>query len=100
MMCQLGAQLAFEQRLLQLLEKAVLAQQVFRLFVTGQQLVKMFWLDRHRVVSFVRLTTVPSHTIFLTLPTIGIVRAKVKIGLQNLAYNIRRLVFLERTAAA
>ena len=32
--------------------------------------------------------------------TIGIVRAKVKIGLQNLAYNIRRLVFLERTAAA
>ena len=32
--------------------------------------------------------------------TIGIVRAKVKIGLQNLAYNIRRLVFLQRTAAA
>ena len=32
--------------------------------------------------------------------TIGIVRAKVKIGLQNLAYNVRRLVFLERTAAA
>src|SRR4029077_7086300 len=32
--------------------------------------------------------------------TIGIVRAKVKIGLQYLAYNIRRLVFLERTAAA
>jgi IS5 family transposase len=28
--------------------------------------------------------------------TIGIMRAKVKIGLQNLAYNIRRLVFLER----
>ena len=31
--------------------------------------------------------------------TIGIVRAKIKIGLQNLAYNIRRLVFLERAAA-
>ena len=31
MMCQLGAQRPFEQRLLQLLEKAVLAQQVFRL---------------------------------------------------------------------
>jgi IS5 family transposase len=32
--------------------------------------------------------------------TIGIVRAKTKIGLQNLAYNIRRLVSLERMAAA
>jgi transposase, IS5 family len=32
--------------------------------------------------------------------TIGIMRAKVKIGLQNLAYNIRRLVTLERLAAA
>jgi len=32
--------------------------------------------------------------------TIGIARAKVKIGLQNLAYNIRRLVQLERVAAA
>ena len=31
--------------------------------------------------------------------TIGIVRAKIKIGLQNLAYNIRRLVILERAAA-
>lgn len=31
--------------------------------------------------------------------TIGMVRAKVKIGLQNLAYNIRRLVILERVAA-
>jgi IS5 family transposase len=30
--------------------------------------------------------------------TIGIVRAKIKIGLQNLAYNIRRLVILERAA--
>jgi IS5 family transposase len=32
--------------------------------------------------------------------TIGIARAKVKIGLQNFAYNIRRLVTLERLAAA
>src|SRR5271169_5446042 len=31
--------------------------------------------------------------------TIGIGRAKIKIGLQNLAYNIRRLVILERAAA-
>lgn len=28
------------------------------------------------------------------------VRARAKIGLQNLAYNIRRLVTLERLAAA
>jgi hypothetical protein len=32
--------------------------------------------------------------------TIGIVRARAKIGLQHLAYNIRRLVTLERLAAA
>jgi len=32
--------------------------------------------------------------------TIGIVRARAKIGLQNLAYNIRRLMTLERLAAA
>ena len=32
--------------------------------------------------------------------TIGSVRAKAKIGLQNLAYNIRRLVILDRCAAA
>src|SRR5271168_4311930 len=32
--------------------------------------------------------------------TIGIARAKAKIGLQNLAYNIRRLVTLERLAPA
>jgi IS5 family transposase len=32
--------------------------------------------------------------------TIGIVRAKAKIGLQNLVYNIRRLVTLERMATA
>ena len=32
--------------------------------------------------------------------TIGIVRARAKIGLQNLAYNIRRLVTLERIVTA
>jgi len=32
--------------------------------------------------------------------TIGIVRARAKIGLQNLTYNIRRLMTLERIAAA
>jgi transposase, IS5 family len=32
--------------------------------------------------------------------TIGILRARAKIGLQNLVYNIRRLVVLERIAAA
>ena len=32
--------------------------------------------------------------------TIGMVRARVKIGLMNLVYNIRRLVQLERMAAA
>src|SRR5271166_5849132 len=32
--------------------------------------------------------------------TIGIARAKAKIGLQNFAYNIRRLVTLERMAVA
>ncbi len=32
--------------------------------------------------------------------SIGIVRAKARIGLKNLAYNMRRLVQLERLAAA
>lgn len=32
--------------------------------------------------------------------TIGIIRAQTKIGLQNLVYNIRRLVALDRMAAA
>ena len=32
--------------------------------------------------------------------TIGIVRARAKIGLQNLVYNVRRLATLERMAAA
>lgn len=32
--------------------------------------------------------------------TIGLVRAKAKIGLQNLVYNIRRLIAIERNASA
>lgn len=32
--------------------------------------------------------------------TIGLMRAKAKIGLQNLVYNIRRMIALERNAAA
>jgi hypothetical protein len=32
--------------------------------------------------------------------TIGIVRARAKIGLMNLVYNISRLVQLERVVAA
>src|ERR1700694_4921992 len=68
MVRQLGAQRPLEQRLLELLEQAVLAQQVLRLLVAGQELVKMFWLHWHRVVPFVRLPTECPHTIFLTLP--------------------------------
>ena len=30
--------------------------------------------------------------------TIGIARAKMKVGMQNLAYNMRRLVVLDRVA--
>ena len=36
----------------------------------------------------------------LFIRTIGIARATTKIGLANLAYNMKRLIFLERTAAA
>jgi len=32
--------------------------------------------------------------------TIGIVRARCKIGITNLVYNMRRFICLERTAAA
>jgi len=32
--------------------------------------------------------------------SIGLVRAKARIGLKNLAYNMRRLVLLERLATA
>ena len=36
----------------------------------------------------------------LVVRTIGIARAKLKIGLANLAYNMRRLVWLRRKYAA
>ena len=32
--------------------------------------------------------------------TIGIMRASMKIGMQNLAYNMRRLIVLERGGLA
>ncbi len=36
----------------------------------------------------------------LVVRTIGLARAKVKIGLANLAYNMRRSVWLHARAAA
>lgn len=36
----------------------------------------------------------------LFIRTIGIARATVKIGLANIVYNIKRLIFLRRIAAA
>jgi IS5 family transposase len=36
----------------------------------------------------------------LFVRTIGIARATTKIGMANLVYNIKRLLFLQRTAAA
>ena len=36
----------------------------------------------------------------LFVRTIGIARARVKIGLANLAYNMKRLIWLERAAPA
>jgi len=36
----------------------------------------------------------------LFIRTIGIARARIKIGLANLVYNIKRFIWLERTAAA
>jgi transposase, IS5 family len=36
----------------------------------------------------------------LFIRTVGIARARVKIGMANLVYNMRRLVYLDRPAAA
>jgi transposase, IS5 family len=36
----------------------------------------------------------------LFIRTVGIARATVKIGMANLVYNVRRLVYLDRLAAA
>src|SRR4051794_38935752 len=35
----------------------------------------------------------------LFIPTVGLARARVKIGLANLVYNVKRLVFWERQAS-
>jgi hypothetical protein len=35
----------------------------------------------------------------LVVRTIGIARARIKIGMANLAYNFQRLVWLERRSA-
>jgi len=41
------------------------------------------------------------HRMGLVVRTIGIARARIKIGMANLAYNIQRLAWLEgRTAPA
>jgi len=32
--------------------------------------------------------------------TVGIARARMKIGMANVVYNVKRLVFLDRLAAA
>jgi hypothetical protein len=49
MMAQLGPQRALQKRLLQLLEKSVLAQKAIRLLLTGKQGIKVFGLDRRHV---------------------------------------------------
>lgn len=36
----------------------------------------------------------------LFIRTIGIARAKVKVGMANIAFNIKRLMFLERCSIA
>ena len=36
----------------------------------------------------------------LFVRTVGIARATVKIGMANMVYNMKRLVFLDRLAAA
>ena len=62
--------------------------------------------EANRKKSRIRARVEPVFAAQQTLPggrivrTIGIVRAQTKIGLQNLVYNIRRLVTLERMAAA
>jgi transposase, IS5 family len=40
------------------------------------------------------------HRMGLLVRTIGIARARVKIGLANLAFNMKRLIWLERAAPA
>ncbi len=40
------------------------------------------------------------HRMGMKVRTIGLARARIKIGLANIAYNIRRLIFHERKSAA
>ena len=40
------------------------------------------------------------HRMGMKIRTIGLARAKIKIGVANIAYNIRRLIFHRRTATA
>jgi transposase, IS5 family len=42
----------------------------------------------------------PKDKMDLFIRTIGIARARVKIGMANLVYNMKRLAFLDRLAAA
>ena len=59
-------------------------------------------LDREKLARSIRIATRKRGISDEQIERIvnGIVRARAKIGLQNLAYNIRRLVTLERLAAA
>ncbi len=40
------------------------------------------------------------HRMGMKIRTIGVARAKIKIGLANIAYNMRQLIFHERRAEA
>lgn len=51
-------------------------------------------------LSFMRFLGLGKGTMDLCIRTIGIVRAKVKIGLAHLTYSIRHLVYHERHAPA
>ena len=43
---------------------------------------------------------VPKDKMDLFIRTVGIARATVKIGMANMVYNMKRLVFLDRLVAA
>jgi transposase, IS5 family len=56
--------------------------------------------SRERVRGIERVVAHDKGPMGLVINTIGLVRAKWKIGLANLACNIRRFAFLHRRAAA
>ena len=67
------------------------------------------WAESHQVVhfyagqwcTFTPALTAQSNDMGGTLlRSVGLARAKARIGLKNLAYNMRRLVQLDRLAAA